>query len=246
MAFKKNFRRRRPMSKKRNFRNKRRSMMKRFQRRRSSFRAGPVTKVMPSIPDKMFVKLRYTDLTYWGVLGQGPAVNTMSYFSSLNQPKSSDGGINRHQPYWYDQYTPGIFTKFRVHGVKYRVTVTNRDVNTGWWLAIRPQNTMVPEQNMQTLMERKNTKFRQGAGSGSGRAELSIKGYMSVAKTLGIDRSEIANDEYYAADYSVNPIRMAYLYVYMSHNGDGTHFFDAKVDLTFYAELFNRAVPQGS
>lgn len=189
----------------------------------------------------MRVKLRYVDSTTWSV-PSGVVYTAYQFMTSLFSPRVSGG----HQPYFYDQYTPGMFTKYRVYGVKYRITAINNNCDVNWCLLVRPQNTPVAETNYQTLMERKDTKIRQGTSTTGSKTMVVCKGYMSTAKTLGIHPSEISNDEYYAAEYNTVAVRSSYLYPYMVQNSGVNKSFDVNVELLYYAELFNRAVPAGS
>lgn len=231
--------RRSPMGKrKRNFR-KRRGYRSRKATRRNKSRFA-VTKMVSDIPDRLFVKLQYVQMFTQQIAPTTPACTAL-FYSSLFAPYGTG-----HQPYWFDQWTPNIYTRYRVYGIKYDITVENKAIQEAWWYAVRPQNTAVAETNMQTLMERKDTKWRMGGAWGSNRSSVRIKGYMSVAKTMGLNRSELKNEEWYAADYNASPVKMAILACYLQHNNAAAATFESTVKLTYYAELFGKAVPAQS
>lgn len=194
------------------------------------------------VPDRLMVKLRYCDIMQWSV-AQSVVGNPLVMGTSLYAPRQSGGG---HQCLWYDQWTPNIYTKYRVYGIKYHVRVQNRSYNESFYVAVRPQNTAVAETNMQTLIERNDSKVRMGSSVNGGQSTVTIKGFMGTAKTLGIPKSEVKNEEWFTADYNTNPIKQALLYFYLSHNYAGTASFDVTVRCTYYAELFNKAVPPAS
>lgn len=189
------------------------------------------------VPDRMFMKFRWAQITTWSVPSTTMS-NQAVFYSSLASPFGT-----AHQCLWYDQWCPNIYTRYRVYGIRYDITVSNRNTSEGWWLAVRPQNTLVPETNMQTLIERNDSKIRMGGSWGGNRSSVRVKGYMGVAKTMGITRSEVKNEEWYAADYNANPVKQAALYVYVQQNNAAAVLMDVTIKLTYYAELFGKAVP---
>lgn len=217
---------------------------KKSRRRRQRRSKGKVTirSLGRDIPDRLIVKLSYCDVMTW-TLTAGVLNNPLILSTSLYNPRVLPSG--GHQPYWYDQWTPNIYTRYRVYGIKYHVTVVNHGMNESWYAGVRPQKDMNVETNLQTLMERKDSKVLMG-GSVNSNAKVVLKGYMSTAKALGCAPSEIKNEEWFAADYNTNPIKQANLFFYASHNYASTFQFDATVRCTYYCELFGRATPAAS
>lgn len=192
----------------------------------------------------MFVKLSYCDVLNWNIAAS-VLNNPLQLQTSLNNPRRSPA--SGHQPYWYDQWTPNIYTKYRVYGIKYHLTVMNKALNESWYVGVRPQLAATAETNIQTLMERKDAKVRMGSSVNSGNNRIILKGFIGTAKTLGIPRSEVKTEEWFAADYNADPIKMAYLYFYASHNfATSTISFDVTLKCTYYAELFGKATPVAS
>jgi len=193
------------------------------------------------------VKLSYCDVMQWKI-NPGVLNNPVQFMTSLYNPRGSPAG--GHQPYWYDQWMPttttyGMYGRYRVYGIKYHITVQNRGMNESWYVGVRPQKDLNVETNLQTLMERKDSKVLIG-GSVNSNARCVLKGYMSTAKALGVSTTEIKNEEWFAADYNANPVKQAALMVYASHNYTGSFTFDATIRLTYYAELFGRSTPVAS
>lgn len=192
------------------------------------------------VPDRTFVKLYYTDLTtITGTAGLLTSVRI--YRSSAFDPVSGSA----HQPMWYDQYCPGMFSSYRCYGIAYRITITPRDELNQYWFAVRPQNSNVPETSLQSLLERPETKWRMGTPTSGSRSVMVIKGYMSVAKVRGISRNDVSTEDSFRAAYNAAPSLMAYLHVYISSLTTGKTF-DVTSQLKYYLELGDRVTPSAS
>ena len=212
-------------------------------KRKRAYKRQSISRSLRDIPDRMFVKLKYCKPVYWNVDPGLGLTNVQTMYSSLYDP---EGSITGHQPYWYDQWTPSIFRRYRVYGIKYHLTVMNPTLNQTWYVGVQPQSDLVNETVLETLMERKNAIVKTGGSVGSSDQKVYIKGYMSVAKTLGLSRGEIRNEEYFAADYNANPIKMAALKIYLNHTYGNSVAFDGTLRCTYFAELFQKATPPSS
>lgn len=213
-------------------------------KRRNNRRPGgrPTAMYMSNgFPDRMKVKLRYVDAMTWSV-PQSLTSCPITIQTSLYSPRSSGG----HQCMWYDQWTPGIYTNYRVYGVKYTLIVQNKGINESWYVATIPQPDATAETQLQTIMERKGSKWRMGGSVNGSTSRAKISGYVGTAKTCGISRAEVQYEDAFQAAYNANPSRMAYLNFYLAHNYAGTATFDATLTCTFYAELSKRSAPSAS
>jgi len=218
----------------------RRRYKPRYGKKRQSNRT--VTKINRSIPvpDRQFVKLRYTDVTTFsptaGVLSSMRIYRTSAYEPVLG---------SAHQPMWYDQYCPGMFSSYRCYGIAYRVTISPRDELNQYWFMIRPQNSATAETSLQSVLERPETKWRIGTPTSGSRSVINIKGYMSLAKVRGITRQDVSTESEFRATYNTNPGLMAYLHLYISTLTSGKTF-DVTAQLTYYLELGDRVTPGAS
>lgn len=226
----------------------RRRPVRRNMRRKKAYRGRKrqstriVTKINRSIPvpDRQFVKLRYTDVTTASSTA-GLLSSVRIYRSSAYEPVLSSA----HQPMWYDQYCPGMFSSYRCYGIAYRVTISPRDETNQYWFAIRPQNSATAETSLQSLLERPETKWRIGTPTSGSRSVIVIKGYMSVAKVRGISRNDVSTEDSFRATYNTNPALMGYLHMYLSSLTSGKTF-DITAQLTYYLELGDRVTPGAS
>jgi hypothetical protein len=203
---------------------------------------------MYSIPDRTIVRLRYIEVMNIDMARLPYITNGAIYMSSLHKPRYDTTDPPAHQPMWYDQWTPNIFRRFRVSGIKYSITSQNAELNLAYYIAARPQGTPVSETNVTALLEDKSTNWKMAGSISASPGVNHLRGYMDVAKTLGVSKTAIREDEYYCADYDSDPIRMGFLNVYMwsCTSGEGTVNMNLNVVLTYYATLFGRNTPNTS
>lgn len=225
--------------------NRRKSIYKRRKWQTKRRRGGASTKIMRSIPDRMLVKLSYIDTfqsANIALTAGRPTVQLLkSYRSSTFDPDFAVGG---HQPLWYDQYQT-LYQKYRVYGIKYDITVQNVGQNEVFYVLVRPGSAQIVESNYETLMERKNCQWRVG-GSVNGGGRIRLKGYMSVAKTLGVPKKQVALDDEFESAWGNNPPKQAFLNMYVANwLGSGTTL-TYTVRLTYFASLHDRVTPAGS
>lgn len=201
----------------------------------------PVTRFISGVPERLFTKLRYVDVVNATVVAG--VLSSFNYFqSSLFSPRNTGG----HQPLYFDQWTP-MFTKYRVYGIKYHVTIANRATNESYWFGIRHQESPTAETSLQTLLERNDSKVKQGGSVNGSQAIKVIKGYMDVSKTLGLSRTVVKNDDQYSSAVGTSPTVMAYLVPYILTNiASGTAIFEVTFRMTFYCELFNQVAVAAS
>lgn len=224
------YRRRRSMSKKRGLRRRRNPLRKRMWRRNKRNKTVTARAYVPA--DRQMVRLRYADIMSWSV-PTGTLASTYKFQSSLYSPRTAGG----HQPLFYDQWCPTFYNRYRVFGIKYEFTFINPGINETWWCAVEHENTAVSTTSMQTLLERGIAKAKTGGQQYSPHNRKVIRGYMDVAKTLGIPKKEVLEDSTFQAVYNTSPAKVAYLAPYIVHNNAGTATFDVIARLTYYAVL---------
>lgn len=151
MAYRKNFRRRRSMSRRRNFRNKRRSMMRRRRRPRSTRYAM----VSQAIPVRYYCKLRYAYTAQQLVPDIGAIKRQIWRMNGLFDPDLSGTG---HQPYLYDQLSL-LYSRYRVFGCKIEVwaqqdSTSKKPVYIAFMPTTTPNTITSPDVMMETIGSR--------------------------------------------------------------------------------------------
>lgn len=194
-------------------------------------------KVMNYIPDRMMVKLVYDDVIMYQVSGGGLMNCVAAFKNSLQNPRIQPPG--GHRPLMYGQWIQ-TYSKYRVYGIKYTIRVKNRaGIPEAWYLIARGHKkdnggAWAPDLNLQTLLERREAKWKMGG------SWAKLSGYMSVAKVAGVPGSQIKNEDDWCAQTNTDPVEQCGLFFYMSQNNGNTQPFDINVRLTYYAEMFNR------
>ena len=175
----------------------------------------------------MTVKLRMDGVILYQVPGGGVLTPVTGFQNSLHQCRITPPG--GHRPLTYAQWCPDIYTRYRVYGIKYTITVKNRSTMPEmWWLIARgyrkePGVPWGPDQNLQTALERSDAKWKMGG------SWARISGYMSVAKVAGVPSSQIKNEDDWSAQYNTDPTELAGIIFSISQNNAQTQPFDINV-----------------
>lgn len=212
----------------------------------------PAYRQLKVVPERLAMNFRYSDNLNVVVTGQN-LTNVYTWGSGMWRPAIGTGSL--HQPMYFDQMVAatGLYNRYRVYGVKYRWTVINRGTNECFYAIVRQQNNATVEagpterDKLNNLCERGDAAVRMGGSVNGATSKVVHKGFMSVARTLGLTTSHIRDDESFSGDYSANPLNMAYLVCYIFSNvGAGNITFETRMDLTYYAELYAQQPVAGS
>lgn len=210
---------------------------KRTRRRRFTKRKTMRTS-LNIVPTKKFMRLRYA--TYYTLSPTLPAgVATADYKSfrtSLYAPEYSGG----HQPYIRDQMA-SFYAYYRVWGVKYRITFSNRSTGTSR-IAVCIMSTAegsTPSVLMYENFERPYVKRRAILGpDGSSPAVKTLFGYLSVPRIEGLTRNEFVGEASYEAAVGANPAKVVSLHAMADSTVAGS--VDITVQLDFLVEFWGR------
>lgn len=185
-----------------------------------------------------FAKLPYCDLEATSVSASSSVAWT--YQSSMYDPYAPVGG---HQPMFFDQYA-AMYRKYTVLGIAYDLQACTDGATTGpLVIIVTPSADSTPPTSISIARERPGSK--EAIVSNSYRARL--KGYMSVAKTLGVNRRNVLNDDIYSALVTTNPSALANLFV-QAFNTSGGYAVAVYITLrlTYYVRFFDPQDPAQS
>lgn len=226
--------RKRSRSARKSFR--KRSSSRAFKRRRAS-RPSMAISHSSVVPDRFFVKLKYSEqfgMTYT------PATAASYQFrvNSIFDPNYTGTG---HQPLGHDQWQ-NIYNRYRVYGCKYRIYFTNISTTEQAEVAVQLRPNLTTASDYDTIRESAYTVYKNILGvEGSGQATRCAKGYAGVCKLRGMSKARIKAEDSFQANFGSNPANTPSINLHMQNQNVGTGCtIRARVDLTFLCELFDR------
>lgn len=197
------------------------------------------TKLMRQpVPDKMMTRLNYSEILVMSMT-LGNVLYTYQFRNSIFDPDVTGGG---HQPLWRDQLA-ALYTTYRVHGIKYKFTIANTNVDSLMTGCIKKSSDGVLDTNMNTLRERRSV--QKFVCNHRYVAAKIVKGYMAVGKPHGLSKKDFMYDEDFEANIGGNPTKQSFLELYLSCVGSGA-VAHVQVDLVYYVEFLNRQSVGGS
>jgi len=231
--------------KRRPTRRPRKTTRRRYIRKKPLARRTTTTRLTRQpVSDRLFTRLHYVQNLNGPSMAAGVLNTVATYQTSLFDPDVSVGG---HQPLWFDQYCPSMYTNYRVFAIKWSIIAVNRGINETWYLSARNQNSSTPEASLQTLMERRDSRTRMASSVNGSNGTVRLSGYLSLAKVRGISPKDVSTDNIYEAAYNANPAAMGYVLFYLQHlSSTPQTVFDFTIRLTYYCELSGRVSPFGS
>jgi len=206
-------------------------------RRRGSRRSRVVSRAGP-FPGSYLTKLRYSEGAALSFPGTSVPVHYRFHINSIFDPNLTGTG---HQPLGHDQFS-SLYNKYRVYGMKYRITFTNRDTNDHAEVAVILRPNASAHLNMETVRESPLCVFKATLGTmGSGQGIRTCTGYASVSRIRGISKYVMRGENDYSAIIGYNPQIMPTLQVYLQNPiTTNAVIVDMRVDFQYYVEFFDR------
>lgn len=174
-------------------------------------------------------------------LVHGPAAVSHTYqfrLNSLYDPNLTGSG---HQCMYYDQLA-NIYNRYRVTGVKYRITFTN--VNTPCRVGVVPTNNDIPSDMDDLTVMPYNRHSIINAMTSGGKSSATLSGYVSLKKLLG----ESLADDRDQAITNASPVNVVPLNIMTEALDKSTTITTLNyiVELTYYATFFDLIPVVGS
>jgi len=225
------------------YRTKRRKVYrsKRSMARRTGMRTASkaIMRNPSGFPDRIFVKLNYSDIVS-GNVSSGVAADNIFHGNSSYSPRTTGG----HQPYGFDQWAQ-FYSHYRVHGssiqAQFLPTSTGSGLVTSMWATVYPSLTATPDSYPYPIQEMPYSKTKMFNIYSAGNKENMISKYISTAKILGIPRTAANDVINYSAATNANPSILWYWHVVtgsVDAASSVTIYFRFKV--TQYVEFFRR------
>lgn len=216
---------------------KKRTYRRKNIRRRYRKKASTLTIRTPSLlPDRLFVKLKYTQSGQWDPVVASPNVTQQWTGNSLFDPDFTGTG---HQPLGFDQYA-AFYSYYRVHASLLVVQLMSTAAANGSYLKfyLTPTLTSVIPGNVDTGTEQPYAKRRFLAANTANNI-VTLKNKMYTKKLFGYKTINQETD--FAAAVTASPVNLWYWTLSSSTVGGANTsgvYYDATI--YYYAEFFER------
>lgn len=218
---------------------KRKIIKRRTYRKRRSYRKrAPRTSIIKVrgdnfIPDAMITRLS------WGGSQIASSTSTLqTQVFRLNGAQDPSTGVGTTQPAGYDQYA-AFYDKYRVYGLLAEAWIINRTGSAGIDFAFSAQlNTSTPAYTtFDQIVQDRSCKYKDSPTG----VRTYVKKYFSVAKVVGISKTNMDVDDVYEAPVTGLPSYEVYLVSY-SRSSDATtaQTWDIQYRLTYYIKFYGR------
>lgn len=222
------------MPRRKTYRRKRtRRGKKRLMRRRGKGRSKPFSLTIrrPScLPDRLFVKLKYTQLSY-------VVANAQPHTSMLfrgNSPWDPDYQLGGHSALGYDQWA-SLYHNYRVH--KSHIFIRTASASQAFKMSVVPTSIPVMPLNINTAYEYPYAKVKTVSTTVS--PDCKMSSYMYTKRIWGL--RSIEYEDNCQAQVDAVPNNQWYWKLFFS-SFDGTTNMTLHMDimLVYYVEFFNR------
>lgn len=208
-----------------------------YKRRTRRNRTSRMVSNMSPLPDRFFTKLMYSDANALTFAGTGTPMYHQYRINSLFDPNYTGTG---HQPLGFDQLST-LYNRYRVYGMKYKVTFVNRDTVYQVDVAIQNRPNTTLHTVMDTVYESPYSQKTTLGIEGSGASIRILKGYVSCAKILGISKTELKTDDENSAIVSQNPTHSPMLTLYIfNQTSNQAAVVSTRVELVYFCEFYDR------
>lgn len=188
-------------------------------------------------PDIMLMKHQYSDiLTLAATSG---VINKYTFQSSMYDPDLTGTG---GQPMGRDAVA-SIYEEYRVTGISYEILALNLSTTIPARMCITASDSDYSWSTFEQAQQQPITSKTAILGvAGSSGSQCRFKGYVSVAKAVGVKQSAIYNEDNYKATTNTSPTDMAYLSILHNNmtNDTSTTDIHCQVRLVYYCRWENR------
>lgn len=222
-------------------RRKSRKGRRRVARRKRMSRATTTVARGPSgFPDRLFVKLRYSER-----INQTHAVGASAVYvwrgNSLFDCNFTGGGT---QPYGFDQWA-ALYSYYTVYGSSIKVqNCVTQNTNLAMDIAVLPsvENTVASVSDISSPVEEMPyCKYKIVGTYAVGVNDNIIRSYMSTAKIYGVNKAAVESEDNYSAAVTTNPANGWYWITVTQPVDESTAMTSTiVVMITYYAEFNTR------
>lgn len=210
--------------------------------KKSKWRPSSVVIRQPSgVPDRIYVRLVYTELLQWTQTLGALADNVYRASSCFDPNLTGTGG----QPYFFDQWA-AMYNAYRVYGATIDVEWTangggaQNNLSTG--ITWSSSSTAFSTTSQDLVADQPYTKYKAMRMGATGVGQVRYKSFMSAQKIHGLTSKEFADDDYSGA-VTGNPLSNFYAHVWCYTPDGNTVSSACRVKLTQYVCFLDRTRP---
>lgn len=209
-------------------------------KKRSSFGRRATTaynlyKTPNPIPDRMFLKLAYSDT--FPLIAATSLTDTHMFRTSQYDVDLSGTG---HQPLGRDQWAV-FYQNYRIHALSYTLTGVNNSTTHSADMHVVHKATSSVVGNYNTAWEKPYAKHAILGPELSGSSKGVIKGTLHCAKTLGVTKEKYRTDDKTGSAFGTHPATMLYLHcIGASSDGLSGCNITCRIQLSIHLEYYNR------
>jgi hypothetical protein len=206
-----------------------------LRRKRRSAPTQAVFRSPTALPDKIYLKMRYTD-AYVYTCTAGATQTQVMRGNDIFDPDFTGTG---HQPYSRDQWA-NFYSTYRVLGssIKAIAAPSNTSNQVGYWFAVCPHGVSQAQSlGPYPLLESPYVRYKM---SNQYQGVSIIKHYISTRKILGLAKAAIQQDNY-AAAFGSSPVDQWFWQISIRPSDVATAIVvNVTIMMTYYVELSDR------
>lgn len=209
---------------------KRRRYIRNYRKRQNNNISTMVVRGTSVIPDRLFVKLKYSVVTTFNTTGVNAFVMRGN---SLFDPELTGAG---HQPRGFDQWSV-LYSRYKVHKSSIQVMAVNNDSDINYVAVVPGIETVLNYANPQDITEHPYVKYRYLAPGANGPSQASL---WNSQTTKSIRGEKILDDDY-SALINANPAKQWYWHVLCSAANEAiAPLCTCQINIVYYAEFYRR------
>lgn len=214
---------------------RRRRFRRKFRRvfRRRKTRIQKITKKrIRSVPDKVFLRLKYAD-NLTGTVGIGAQSVSPYWLNGIYDPYQPVGG---HQPRLFDQWTQ-FYYRYHVTASKIRIKAWNTGGTSTALMevAVLPDYSNTSLGNYTSMWENQYARVAWASAASGGGRPASVKNFMKTSKLVG---APVYGNPNFEAVYNNSPAEACYwIIVVQEPTATVAINYVAQVHITYYVEM---------
>lgn len=187
------------------------------------------------ISDIFTVKMRYSDT----ITLSSPGLTVGSRIYNGNSIFDPDQTGIGHQPLGRDEWA-AFYNKYYVLGSSYRATFVSRSNIQQGQVAVYPKPNSLVSTTMDNAREKPYSKYTILGRIDGGKANVTLKGYMSTKKIFGLNKLSNANDKY-SAFQTADPNQL-WTWQFYVQGEDEISAYECRLvlDIVYYVRLYDR------